>query len=219
MNKIKIESFGHLHTVIEERYGLDSVIVYRGVSSVNYELIPKIGRINRYSFKLEKEILALFKKYAFPFLDDYPETEWERLAIAQHHGLPTRLLDWTYNPLAAAYFAVEEPSTEDSAIYVFDAGKILNIEKIPDPFKLKDIGIFDPMHITRRIPAQSALFTIHPNPVKSFRANSIEKLIIPNSLREDFRDVLLVYGIHRGTLFPDLDGQARFIEWLKTEYL
>jgi hypothetical protein len=94
---------------------------------------------------------------------------------------------------------------------------------IIDPYRAKNpyvrgsgVDIFYPRHINRRIAAQSGVFTIHRNATKPINRNSIDKLVISKSLRSDFKIVLARYGIHRGTLFPDLDGQAQYIQWLKT---
>jgi hypothetical protein len=86
----------------------------------------------------------------------------------------------------------------------------------PDPFKLKAVGKFIPNHITPRITAQAGLFTVHPDPREPLALRDIDRWIIPNACREDLKRVLYKYGIHRATLFPDLDGLSRHIEWLKT---
>ncbi len=213
----RITSFQHLHEVLGETYKFSPVVVYRGVRDASYELIPKVGRLSDYDLQLEEDLLRLFKIHAAPFLDDKPEDDWEWLAIAQHHGLPTRLLDWTRNPLVATYFGVEKPSGNDCAIYALVADDELDLEQLPEPMKVVAEGVVSTSHITRRIVAQSGLFTIHPNPQAPLRGSKVDKLIIPSSQKEDFKRVLFTYGVHRGTLFPDLDGQALFIEWFKTQ--
>jgi type I restriction enzyme M protein len=50
-------------------------------------------------------MLEKFKREAIPYLTIKPNDDWDWLALAQHHGLPTRLLDWTQNPLVAVGIA------------------------------------------------------------------------------------------------------------------
>ncbi|MDC7788488.1 FRG domain-containing protein [Rhodoplanes sp. TEM] len=75
---------------------LDGEWLFRGVPSVRHTLVPSVGRRREgcsYSIGLEEALLDQFKREALPFLDHRPTTEWEWLALAQHHGVPTRLLD------------------------------------------------------------------------------------------------------------------------------
>jgi hypothetical protein len=84
--------------------------VYRGMSHADWPLLTsldQLGGVNPPHTKadLEEHILRNFVRYSRPHLVPLPANEWELLVSAQHHGLPTRLLDWSYSPLVAAHFA------------------------------------------------------------------------------------------------------------------
>lgn len=87
--------------------------VYRGASDASRPLLTsldRLGGVNPPHSKrdLEEHILRNFMRYSRPHLSTPPVNEWEMLVAAQHHGVPTRLLDWTYSPLVAAHFATTD---------------------------------------------------------------------------------------------------------------
>ena len=77
---------------------------FRGMGDVAFALMPTVGRIRNYSASRERSILDAFRRH-IPQFDSATSGAWDELALAQHHGVPTRLLDWTTNPLVAARFA------------------------------------------------------------------------------------------------------------------
>lgn len=222
MKDKRIDSFGALHDAVQE-YGKETIL-FRGVKDISYGLVPKVGRYKKFKDytiegleKEERTMLRLFKERAWSTLTNAKSSDWEFLALAQHHGLPTRLLDWTRNPLVAAYFAVEEYHQDDSLIYAYHHRTFIRIDRNPDPFKVKTISRFIPNHITPRITAQVGLFTVHPHPREPLVSNEIQRLIILNSFRKELKQILYNYGIHRASLFPDLDGISKHIGWLRTD--
>jgi hypothetical protein len=85
---------------------------FRGVSDESYRLETGLMRLGGPYLQLESHLLRNFKKYAHRSVVEQ-DSLWHWLSVAQHHGLPTRLLDWTYSPLVALHFATWEMEKHD----------------------------------------------------------------------------------------------------------
>ncbi|MHB8121700.1 MAG: type I restriction-modification system subunit M [Desulfuromonadaceae bacterium] len=221
--KETIQSFVDFHSLIEKYQG--ESVLFRGMKDDSFELVPSVGRLSIDDIKIEETEADIFKKFkerALPHLGFTPRNDWEWLALAQHHGLPTRLLDWTVNPLIALYFAVEEECKTDSAVYVYvDSHAPVNIEHedFKDPLTFpstEPVLRYTPAHLTPRIIAQSGLFTVHRHVTQGFTSEKIYKIVIPNKRRQELKRQLNRYGIHRGTIYPGLDGISAHIKWLSS---
>jgi hypothetical protein len=228
MEQLRISSYEHLFSLLEKRYFVEERhhCVFRGHNSASYSLLPKVARISHTSStrkKFEQSIFNFFKRQAHPLLKQIPANDWEWLTLAQHHGLPTRMLDWTYNPFVACYFAVESSSDSDGAIFALRAVTRLSDKKIAtmSPFEVDKAYKYIPVHVVGRLVTQEGLFTVQPQietPLEdSLRPDwKLEKLIIPKELKRKMRYNLYRQGIHQASLFPDLDGLAKHLEWQHT---
>lgn len=212
INKNPDISFAELETLFEE----NPSGYYRGVSFASeHKLIPKVGRNAQGTLKrlvgLEKFMLTKFKNQAILRLEQKPGNEWEWLSVAQHHGIPTRLLDWTTNPLVAAYFACKNDLNENGAIYLFTSFQELHTidTKKEDPFDIDEVSFFNPSHITERLIAQSGRFTVHPNPMTAGESHDVQILLIDSHAKEKILMALEQRGMREALLFPDIDGLAR----------
>ena len=224
MNEIRVESFEEFHQCVENHSAKSTI--YRGVKKDSYDLIPSVGRketlphkgMSKYTTKeIELSLFTMFKERAIPYIEFMPRNDWEWLSIAQHYGLPTRLLDWTRNPLVAVFFAIDHNHSNDCAVYVFKNVLDINIntDSIVDPFSLTTIGVFSPAHVTKRIIAQSGVFSVPIDPDKTLQCEDISKIIIPNYVAKKLKRILHKYGINKATLFPDLDGLTKHLIWLR----
>ncbi len=194
--------------------------IFRGERQQGWPLKPKIGRSEYhnekrgYTLDAEMWLLDQFKRKARAYLalEVQPESVWEWLALAQHHGLPTRLLDWTHSPLVAAYFAVEKDDREDHAVvYASEIIGVLEPTSDPEshlnPFEGDADYRFDAPSIFPRIMAQSGTFTIHKDPTAPFRPQEgLDILLIHKDWCGDLKSFLNNLQINQETLFPDLDG-------------
>lgn len=96
-----------------------SPCVFRGLSDKSYQLATSLMRLGGPYHTLERHLLRNFRKYGQDVSHEFTSF-WHLLAIAQHHGLPTRLLDWTYSPYVALHFSIanHEKFDLDGVIWV-----------------------------------------------------------------------------------------------------
>jgi len=196
--------------------------VFRGHSSTDYGLVPSVGRgsFESKSGKInDREILNAFQRDAHGLVSALPASEWEWLSLAQHHGLPTRLLDWTHNVMVALYFAVEDnPRSDGRVIALSRLAKASYSQLAASPFDLTSPVKYYPNVVSPRIWAQEGLFVVCTDPKLALDATlpegaSIEYLEVPARYKVRLRYELYRIGVHRSSLFPDLDGLAARIRW------
>lgn len=206
-------------------------MIFRGHSNSKWLLLPSIYRqsLNGTASVAENLHLRKFKRYSAGLLNGYtPKTDLEYLLLAQHHGLKTRLLDWTYNPLAALYFACED-STTDGIVYqaVIEDAEVLDTKsKGANELLLSTSPEYiQPEHISKRITNQRGCFILFPltnnyKPLNyyyqrgykfKFGLYDLRKYVIRKKHKLLFKEKLNLLGINYFSLYPDLDGLTKYI--------
>jgi FRG domain len=127
MEDVHVRSWSELQDLLftdswnEELGRHRSDFAFRGRWDASESLMTSLTRLGGDAASLERHLLRNFRKYAPR--DDVPvDSVWNWLALAQHHGLPTRLLDWTYSPYVALHFATakQEAFDRDGAVWMVD---------------------------------------------------------------------------------------------------
>lgn len=196
---------------------------FRGVSNITHKLIPSIGRIfenERVMLQFEKEIFQDFKRKYSLYETIRPMTDYEYLFLAQHHGLPTRLLDWTYNPLVALYFAVEKDFDVNGCVYQAAPTRILTLDDKLNIFEVEENFIIIPNLTHIRYKNQNGLFMLYSSPNQEHLTGVMSRFIIPSDKKKGILGKLRKLGITRSLLFPSLDSQAYdILEIYKERYI
>ena len=174
----------------------------------------------RYSTAREAQLMDDFKRHARQYLpNSHSFSEWDWIFIAQHHGLPTRLVDWTSNPLVACFFACEESANakRNGQITAISPRSIgyLNAEELRvGPLSIADTKFVIPTAVASRIISQRGLFTVHTNPTKAWRARKQREFFeIPAELKKEIKLLLLSMGVDAQFLMADLDGLTSTLKW------
>jgi FRG domain len=196
--------------------------IFRGHTDANYKLIPSVTRSGRTApgvKKHEESMFNIFCREARIYIPSPPTNEWDWLSLAQHHGLPTRLLDWTLNPFAALYFSVKGRAEIDGELIALKALRRAAAKTMSEsPFAIQKPEKVYPNLVSPRIRAQEALFIActdleHPLDQSLREDWSLERHKIPKQKKDDLRYELFRLGIHESSMFPDLEGLAARLTW------
>lgn len=219
---------------------------FRGHSNADWPLYTSLSRyliryqIHRLAWQQqESRILRIFKRKAHLLLDHLPEENdsFQWLALMQHHGAPTRLLDFTWSPLVATFFALEQATGEAAVWALFPPGLTSRpvrtvrasqrssssevapwvaggYEKHFLPNTRRIVVAGEPLRMNQRLIAQSGTFVV-PGildlPIEQIaRSSSIVKFVLDARLmRRSAISALYRMNMNNATLFPGLDGLAR----------
>lgn len=166
MSSIRVQNWKELQNELFEGWWNEKIqryrapIAYRGLSNSEYKLETTLMRLGGNITKLEPHLLRNFFKYGTQFMDK-SFSVWHVLTLAQHHGLPTRLLDWTYSPLVALHFATINANNfdKDGVIWAVDYRKIRRF--LPDimvkSLENEDAYVFSIEMLNNLFPGDNAL--------------------------------------------------------------
>ncbi len=217
-----VSSFQELHAALMSMStGLEGIgRVFRGQGDSSWSLVPKAGR-SEYAAEHFPIYFRDWKLQALEFLRDRPRDDWEWLAIAQHHGLATNFLDWSYNPLAAAFFAVSESHQADAVVFAYEPNRLVMpsvARPLSRPLGESGVSVFKPYHLSSRIRSQMGMFTVHNPPTTALEdslssSEALDVILIKEEYRPRLLCDLAAYGVNYSSLFPDLEGLAREFNW------
>lgn len=215
----------------------DSRWAFRGLGDTAFALVPSAGRVKEFDFVQERAVFELFRKRVPEFGVNAQMETLDLLALAQHHGIPTRLLDWTTNPLVAAFFAVTaapdsrklreigssaelfarpEAAATAARVVAVRVRAPQTLKGEDDPFAISDVSFYWPRAVASRITSQSGLFTVHPRPNVGWEAplkTKAELFDIPGEMRTFFQRRLYYLGVHNHMVMGGLDGVGARLSW------
>ena len=211
---------------------------FRGHKQAEWSLVPGEYRFTDID---PDEIRSEFVLKARALLAYPPSSDWEWYFLMQHHGLPTRLLDWTAGSLIGLHFALcHDTGQSDAAVWVLDpwalnkrstkkSDLVLTSDSYSDRYLYpayrqkriprRPIAIVPPYN-SPRITVQRGAFTVHgsnPRGIDEQFKHALAKIHLGREHCIQMRRELRHAGISEFTLFPDLDGLSRDIRAAEIE--
>jgi FRG domain len=237
-----IKHFNDLHATSRTALHAFNLAIpwYRGQARVSWKLVPSVFR-NAKGFNYETNISIRFMSRARARMREHPPNNdfgaW--LSVMRHHGLPTRLLDWSESLLLAAYFVIADTAafSEDGCIWALAATR-LNKQQLGDhaifpiehakalsvvnaAFTGKNVDQYlavIPAHVDLRMLLQQSHFTVHggPTPLESLphADDYLIRFVVPAADKPELALSLNNMGINESTVFPELDNLARYLSSL-----
>jgi hypothetical protein len=247
MHELRVSTWSEFNAWNASRDGW----AFRGEHDASWPLISSLARrlaqmkVPRALWReREERALRVFRRKAHVYLPDRTvlEDTLRCLAMMQHHGAPTRLLDFTKSPYVAAFFAIES-ALSDSAVYALNTPALAALAPQHDAALTRDaidprqpghferfftagtqplVWFGEPSEMDRRLVAQSGLLVVPglldaplATLLDTYRSEAplIEKVVLAHSMRSSAMHALYRMNITHATLFPDLDGLARSIAY------
>lgn len=243
---MRVVRLTHWKAFVEETERLNGW-AFRGEISANWPLMTSLARRllaycpDRSLWPLrEMRALRIFRRKAHNYLrDEHPlRDDLRSLSLMQHHGAPTRLLDFSKSPYVAAFFALEQASS-DAAVYALNTPRLWSTAPQSTPHLTRDVidpridGHFEryfwpnvnpviwfgePAEMDRRLVAQSGLFVVPGRidlPLEQLldsydpHTELLTKYVLPIEMRHEALAALYRMNVTYASLFPDLEGLAR----------